>query len=86
MQQIYELLTAKHLFKGDTLNDHLKQMEMLLGPFPHSFISKARFREQCFTSDGTCFTIETFYALNKLLMIYNLRLRQGRHQVQRYHP
>ncbi|KAL8752757.1 MAG: hypothetical protein Q9199_005519 [Rusavskia elegans] len=50
--EIYELLTAKHLFRGSTLNDHLKQMEMLLGPFPHNFISKARFKEQCFTSDG----------------------------------
>ncbi|KAL8636179.1 MAG: hypothetical protein Q9226_009281 [Calogaya cf. arnoldii] len=50
--EIYELLTAKHLFHGNNLNDHLRQMEMLLGPFPHSFIGKARFEGECFTPDG----------------------------------
>ena len=50
--KIYKLLTAKHLFKGRNLKDHLRQMEILLGPIPPSFISSARFKEQCFSTDG----------------------------------
>ncbi|KAI4230754.1 MAG: hypothetical protein L6R40_007957 [Gallowayella cf. fulva] len=51
---IYELMVAKRLFDGDTLNNHLQEMVSLLGPFPQEFINQVstRTREQFFTSDG----------------------------------
>ncbi|KAL8773545.1 MAG: hypothetical protein Q9209_001650 [Squamulea sp. 1 TL-2023] len=49
---IYELIAAKHLFDGRTLNNHLKEMEALLERFPQSFINRVPRSEQYFTSDG----------------------------------
>ncbi|KAL8728714.1 MAG: hypothetical protein Q9166_005201 [cf. Caloplaca sp. 2 TL-2023] len=49
---IYELMVAKRLFGGNTLNNHLEQMVALLGPFPSEFMNRVHGHEQYFTPDG----------------------------------
>ncbi|KAL8723410.1 MAG: hypothetical protein Q9181_007290 [Wetmoreana brouardii] len=55
---IFELMTARTLFRGETVKDHLAQMAAFVGPFPQEFMSKALNRELYLDADGTSTTLD----------------------------
>ncbi|KAL8786573.1 MAG: hypothetical protein Q9213_002710 [Squamulea squamosa] len=63
---ILEIMTARALVRGKTINDRLAQMAALLGPFPQNFVDQVPNKDQTFTPDGLIVEHEKTYEKSSL--------------------